>query len=137
MKNEVLEVKEALYAGMSIYKELMNSVVEVNKKQLTLEDKKYMSLYLGLLNTDNDISNQLKDSEYRIYKKIRYNELRQEEYIKLYQEHFVEIFNQIDFNSITNYFDFLLEQEVVDNINKAFRFDTNRIVNKSNKQMAM
>lgn len=137
MEKEILEVKQALYAGMSIYKELMNSIVEVNSKNLSLEDKKYMSLYLGLLNTENSISNKLKEPGFRVYKKLNYKQLTKEEYINIYNEHFVEIFNQIDFNSIINYFEFLLNQSIVQNINKVFRFDVDKVLNKSHKQMVM
>lgn len=137
MENEVLEVKQALYVGMSIYKELMNSTIEINRKKLTLEDKKYLSLYLGLINTENSISNALKDPGYRIYKRVKYKQLFNEEYINIYNEHMVEIFNQIDFNSITNYFEFLLEQEIVKSINRAFRIDVDKVMNKSNKQLVM
>ena len=137
MENEVLEVKQALYAGMGIYKELMNSVIEVNSKKLSLEDKKYLSLYLGLLNTENSVSNKLKEPGFRVYKRVKFKPLTKEEYLNIYEQHFVEIFNQIDFNSITNYFYFLLDQDVVRNINRAFRFDTDNLVNNSNKQMVM
>lgn len=137
MEKEILEVKQALYVGMSIYKELMNSIIEVNNKKLSLEDKKYLSLYLGLLNTENSISVKLKEPGFRVYKRIKYKQLTNEEYINIYKEYFVEIFNQIDFNSIMNCFEFLINNEVVQNINKAFRFDIDKLVNKSNKQMAI
>ena len=96
-----------------------------------------MSLYLGFLNTQNSISNELKEPGFRVYEKIKYKKLTTQEYIDIYKDHFVEIFNQIDFNSITNYFYFLLDQDVVRNINRAFRFDTDNLVNNSNKQMVM
>ena len=137
MENEVLEVKQALYAGMGIYKELMNSVIEVNSKKLSLEDKKYLSLYLGILNTENGISKQLKEPGFRVYKRIKYKQLTNEEYMNIYKEHFIEIFNQIDFNSIINNFEYLLSFDVVQNFNIAFRFDISELTNNSNKQMAI
>jgi len=135
MQNEILEVKQALYAGMSIYKDLINSSIEINGKKLSLEDKKYIGLYLGILNTKNSISLKLKEPGFTVYKRVRYKQLANEEYIKIYNEHFVEIFNQIDFNSILNCFEFLLNYDVVQNFNKAFRFDLTNIINKSNKTM--
>lgn len=137
MENEVLEVKQALYAGMSIYNDLMNSVVDVDNKKLSLEEKKYMSLYLGLLNTENSISIKLQEPKFKVYKRIKYKQLTKEEYINIYKEHFIEIFNQVDFNSVINYFNFLLNNEVVQKLNNAFRFDMNNIVNESNKKMIM
>lgn len=137
MKNEILEVKQALYAGMSIYKELMNSIVEINGKKITLEDKKYMSIYLGMLNTENIISTKLKEPGYRVYKRVKYKQLTNEEYMNIYKEHFVELFNQMDFNSIVNCFNSLLDNEVIINLNNAFRFNVNKLENNSNKQMVM
>lgn len=137
MENDVFEVKQALYAGMSIYKELMSSIIEVNSKKLTLEDKKYMSLYLGLLNTENCISEKFEEPKFKVYKRVKYKKLTNEEYMNIYKEHFVEIFNQIDFNSIKNYFNFLLNHNAIQNLNNAFRFDMSGIVNESNKQMVM
>lgn len=115
MIKEIEEVKRAIYVGMSIFNVLKNSIVKINKEIVSLEDKKYISLYLGLINSENKISYEFNDlfSQYN----INYEILDMGSYMELYIEYFIKIFESIDFNSIDNYFYYLLGKEIVKKVN--------------------
>ena len=59
-----------MICGNGAYVECEGNVLQ--DKKLSLEDKKYLSLYLGILNTENGISKQLKEPGFRVYKRIKY-----------------------------------------------------------------
>lgn len=131
MENNVQEVKEAIYAGMSIYNTLKNFSMESSGKEVSLEDKKYISLYLGILYSNNEIGRELHERKNIIYRKVKYNKLNKEELLQTYTEGFVDILTQVDFESIFNYFNFLLNNEHVSTINKSYRIE----VNQGNKRL--
>lgn len=133
MKNEYLEVKEAVYIGMNIFNVLKNIVLKSDENFVSLEDKKYMSLYLGFLYSKNKISNCI--NELIDYKRIRYKKLSTEEYIKLYSDNFTNIFREIDFTSINSYFNFLVKQDSAIMINNILKIDIDEVINNSNKQL--
>ena len=109
------EVKNAIYGGMSIFNVLKNSIVKVQDKNVSIEDKKYLSLYLGIINSENRISLEFNDLFSEFY--LNYELLDMSLYMDIYLEHFIEIFRNIDFDSIDNYFKFLLEKEIVKKVN--------------------
>ena len=109
------EVKNAIYSGMSIFNVLKNSIVEVDNKKVSLEDKKYLSLYLGVINSENIISLEFNDLFSKLY--LDYELLDMSLYMDIYIEYFIEIFKNIDFGSIKNYFEYLLEKEIIKKVN--------------------
>ena len=125
MENNIREVKDAIYTGMSVFATLKDFIIESNGQVVSLEDKKYISLYLGVLYSDNDISKTLVDKKNTIYKKVKYRNLSKEELLKTYEENFVDILTKIDFTSLSNYFYFLLENELVYSANKNYRIKNN------------
>ena len=131
MENNIKEVKEAIYTGMSVYGTLKNFIIESNGNIVSLEDKKYISLYLGILYSNNEIGKKFQTKDNTIYKKVKYNDLTSDELLKTYTDGFVDILTKIDFESINNYFNFLLTNELVSSINKSFRID----VKSGNKQL--
>ena len=82
---------------------------------ISLEGKKYLSLYLGIINSPNRISNKYKT----IFSELsfEYELLNSDSYNYLYNLYFAEKLNNINFNSINDYFNFLLEQEVIKKVN--------------------
>lgn len=115
MIKEKEEVKNAIYAGMSIFNVLKNSILKIDEENVSLEDKKYISLYLGIINSENKISYEFNDLFSELH--MNYRLLDMSSYIELYIEDFVEIFENIDFNSIDNYFNYLLEKEIIRKVN--------------------
>ena len=67
MKENCEEVKSSLYAGMAIFNLIKDYDLSIDKDNISLEDKKYLSLYLGIINSKNRISSYLKAKEIRLY----------------------------------------------------------------------
>ena len=95
MEKETNKIKTTIYIGMSIFNLLKDSVIKINDDMLSLEDKKYLSLYFGLIKYEEKDENLLN-----IFLTI-------DKYIFLYNNYFSDILNKIDFNSMENYISFL------------------------------
>lgn len=126
MIKETNEIKNSIYIGMSIFNVLKGSIIRINDEIVTFEEKKYLSLYFGLISSKNvlndEYSNSISELEYRL--------LDIDEYIELYKNYFIRIFESIDFNSIENYFKFLLEQPIIKKYNSDLSVENN-----SNKKL--
>ena len=62
------EMSVVIYKSMEIYDTLKKTIIKVNSERLSIEDKKYLSLLLGILNTDNqnkdvEINKLLKEND--------------------------------------------------------------------------
>ena len=55
MKNERLEIENAIYTGICIYNRLSRTIVEIENSFVPLDDKRELSLYLGILHSQNHI----------------------------------------------------------------------------------
>ncbi len=135
MKKEIYEVKNSIYVGICIYKNINYLLTEAFDELLIDEDKKYLSLYLGLLNTDNHISKSLNISYHKLNKQIDYDELEHDEYIKLYDKYFFDILRNMDFCSIDSFFELLISKDIVQLFNRILSINTDCIIKKSNKQL--
>lgn len=137
MKENYEEVKQTLYAGMSIFNSIKDHTLIMGNEEITLEDKKYLSLYLGIINTKNKISLYLKEKEikFKIDFKYNYKLLNQDEYLKVYNEYFVDELREISFSSIEENFDFLLSKKVVKEYNRSNGYYVDKTINDMNKQL--
>lgn len=135
MKGICDEVKTSVYAGMSIFDVIKDFELNMYGENVSLEDKKYLSLYLGLVNTKNKISLFLKEKEIKFKLKINYKFLRQEEYLEIYNSYFVEIMNEINFNSIEEHLNYLLSKKVVQDFNRCNGHYVDKTINDKNKQL--
>lgn len=115
------KIKKSIYAGMSIYKAIENKKIVINNEVINKEDKKYISLYLGLL----DITNICKDVE------IIYESLSKEEYLEVYKNNFVEIIKLINFDSLNEYLSYILSKDIINLFNQKYEIN----INKENKQL--
>jgi len=118
MERETIDIKSAVYIGMSIFNTLKNSIVKIEDYVLTLEDKKYLSLYLGLIRIEE------KDEE------LLNMFLKTEEYLELYKNYFNNILDKIDFSSMNNYVDFLFSKEIIKKIQNKKRGSNKKLVKK-------
>jgi len=132
MKNEI---RESICAGMYIYNSLKNCIVKIQGKVVSLEEKKYLSLYLGLLNTNNFISKSLQNTNLKLNNILNLKKLKNEEYIKIYNEYFKDILYNMDFNSFDEFFNYLVDKTVVKRLNIEYDFDPNEFIDKSNKRL--
>ena len=87
----------SIYAGMSIFDLIKDIDINIEGSSISLSDKKYLSLYLGVINTKNKITDYLKKQNINIGTFINFKYLKQDEYIRIYNNYFVEIFEQINF----------------------------------------
>ena len=54
MNKNYEEVKKSIYAGMGIFSTIKDLILVIDG-ELSLDDKKYLSLYLGIINSKNSI----------------------------------------------------------------------------------
>jgi len=132
MKNEI---RESICAGMYIYNSLKNCIVKIQGKVVSLEEKKYLSLYLGLLNTNNFISKSLQNTNLKLNTTLNLKKLKNEQYIQIYNEYFKDILYNMDFNSFDEFFNYLVDKTVVKRLNIEYDFDPNEFIDKSNKRL--
>ena len=119
MKENYREVKTTIYAGMSILNLIKDIDINFENQTITLEDKKYLSLYLGIINTNNAVSNYLKKQNIKIGTFINFKYLSHEQYLHIYNEYFTDIFNEIGFESINDNLNYLLNKKIIKIFNKS------------------
>lgn len=132
---EQIEVKNSIYAGMSIYNIIKDWVISIDCHDLNKQDKKFLALYLGILNTENRISDTFKNNNYAVSIKVKHIILPTEKYLEIYNNYFVEIFNQINFDSIDDYFAYLLDKPIIKKVNKVNGIKSKKVLKESNKQL--
>lgn len=137
MKDNYEEVKKAVYTGMATFNLIKDYDLKLYNKNLNLEDKKYLSLYLGIINTNNNFSLFLKENEIRfgINFKCSYKLLSTEDFLNLYNDYFVDVIKEINFNSIEENVNYLLSKKIIQDFNKCNGHNLNKIINDKNKQL--
>lgn len=133
MKKNYEEVKTSIYAGMSIFDMLKNCQIEIEGKNITIEDKKFLALYLGIINTENEISKFMKIKKLNFDIKVSFNFLKTEKYLEIYNNYFMEILNDVNFESIEDYFYSLLDKDIIKSFNKNNNYYLNHAKNKNKK----
>ena len=119
MKGNYIDARTTLYAGMSIFNLIKNVDITLEKQSITLDDKKYLSLYLGIINTNNTVSRYLKSKNINIGTFINFEYLKPEEYLEIYNKYFVDIFKEISFESINYTLEYLLDKDIIKKFNKS------------------
>jgi hypothetical protein len=135
MKKDILEIKNAMYVGVCLYNRLRKTIVEIEGEFVSIEDKKILALYLGILHTENSISNKLIETELKRDTNIGYKEVDEYEYSSAYEECFKHIFNTMNFENIEDYFVSLLNNEIIVKLNREYNFNVGEFINVSNKQL--
>lgn len=130
MERELVEIKKSVYIGMSIYNILKDCKMIMNNEFVSVEDKKYLSLYLGILYTDNTISNIIHKND-NINLNLKH--LNMNEYIEIYKNDFIEILNNINYNSMNDYLKYLLSIDIINKYNEIYNIDMKGLIDKSNK----
>jgi len=135
MKKELLEIKNAMYAGVCLYNRLKKIIVEIEGEIVSIDDKKILGLYLGILHTKNSISEKLIETELRKDTNIGYKYIDEYEYSTTYENCFKNIFNTMNLNTIEDYFECLLDNEIIKKLNREYNFNPFTIINNENKQL--
>lgn len=129
------EIKNSIYAGMSIYKKLEILRIRLKKDFLTQEEKKYLSLYLGILNTNNKMSNMLNPRKRILNIDVKFDKLDMDEYIQIYNNSFFNILLGVNFESLDEYTNYLLSKEIIKIFNEINNIQVEQLVETSNKQL--
>lgn len=132
MEKETKEIKTSIYLGMSIYRTMKDCRIKFDQYLLTMQDKKYLSLYLGLIKSKNRVSERFKTLTMENNIMVNATFLNQDEYARIYMNDFADIVDKIDFESIDNYLEFLASKDIVRLFNQINGIS---LVKESNKQL--
>lgn len=132
MEKETKEIKTSIYFGMSIYRTMKDCRIKFDQYLLTMQDKKYLSLYLGLIKSKNRVSERFKTLTMENNITVNATFLNQEEYVRIYMNDFADIVDKVDFESIDNYLEFLASKDIVRLFNQINGIS---LVKESNKQL--
>lgn len=135
MENNKLEIENAIYIGVCIYNNLRKSIVEIEDKFVSLEDKKILSLYLGILHTKNKVSSLLGETDLVKNTKINYKKLDSKLFYEIYNTYFNDIIDNINKESIEDYFSELLNRNIVIKLNEEYNFNVDEFINIRNKEL--
>lgn len=135
MKKESLEIGNAVYTGVCIYNRLRKSIVQIDDKFVSLEDKVDLGLYLGVLHSKNSISILLNDTELKSRTKLDYKKLDSKEFCELYDLYFKNIVANINRDSLNDYFKELLSKNIVIELNKEYNINPIEFIDVKNKQL--
>lgn len=132
MKENYREVKTTIYAGMSIFNLIKDIDITLENQIITLDDKKYLSLYLGIMNTNNVVSNYLRGKNIKIGTFINFKYLSHDQYLDIYNKYFTDIFNEIGFESINDNLEYLLNKKIIKMFNKSNNYHIDNLFEKEN-----
>lgn len=130
------EMRMIVYKSIEIYETLRKPIIKTNNRKLSIDDKKYLSLLLGILTTNNEIGNILRMLKYDYGITVIPNLRSNKECNKIYEEEFLPIFELNNINENTKVEDlmlFLLDNEFIKNlhgINKTSITCIKSIINK-------
>jgi len=135
MRENICDIEVLKYEGIKIFSEISKCRIKLNHYILNNEDKKYLSLYLGILSTKNEISHILKNNNCIFNIQVICGKISKQEYNQLLNNYFLDIISA-EFNSIDEYLYFLLDKEILKYFNKINNIDE-KIFKKNNKKLIM
>lgn len=114
LNNVEEELLVSIYKAMEVFKTFKNSKIKINERTISIEDKKYLALFLGVYYKTNEVSKILHLLRYDYGIEVRTHLLKEEEYMKIYKKNFVDILdNLIEDNTIEEYMLKLLEVDFI------------------------
>ena len=135
MNNDILEIRNAIYTGICIYKRLSRTIVKIENEIVSLEDKKDLSLYLGIIHSQNSISNMLMETELKKDTNIGYKMLEEREFFNVCTTLFNESLINTNFETLEEYFYSLLNKDIVIKLNREYNFKPFNFMSNKNKQL--
>ena len=131
MEEEKLNIVKTIYTGVSIYSTLKKCKIKLKYNFLTLEEKKYLSLYLGLLYNNEYIKQKIGKRKLNL--EVRYNCLNLDEFSNIYSDEFNTIFQNINYNSLIAYIESLINIKIIEEFNTINNINMYEFINHSNK----
>ena len=116
-KNE--EMQKVVHKSIEIYETIKTCIIKIDNKRLEIEDKKYLSLLLGISNTDNEVGKVLKMLKWEYGISVFPTLKSSEQCDEIFKEDFSEIFNQnniIEDFTVSQLMLILLQKKVIQNI---------------------
>ena len=135
MKKNNLEIGNSVYTGVCIYNSLRKRIVEIDRRFVSLEEKIPLSLYLGILHSQNSISSLLEKTELVRGTKIDYKKLDSKEFCELYDLYFKDVIYKMNIETLEDYFKILLENNIVVKLNNEYDVSLSKLNNLSNKAL--
>lgn len=111
----------SIYKAIEIFDVIKNTRIKINNELINSTDKKYLSLLLGIDFTNNEVSKILHLLRYNYDIEIYTSTKKEEEYERMYNEHFKEIVNHLlkeENNYIENFMLNLIEVDFVNKIHQ-------------------
>lgn len=124
---EDIELNNAIYMGMNIFDSTKEWFINAQKTEYRINDIKYLSLYLGILNTDNYISKKFKELNYDLSIKFNVTKIDKNKYLDIYDKVFFNILDISNINSFDEYVKFILNQDIIKRINQCANIDINEL----------
>lgn len=124
------EMNITVYKSMEIFDTIKDTTIKINSYKLNLTDKKYLSLLLGITETDNQVSKILGMLRYScgisVFPTLKSNELVEEIYNNYFDELLKE--NNIDENSdVVDLMSFVLENNFIKNLHYSLGISMRKI----------
>lgn len=135
MESERLEIENAIYTGICIYNRLSRTIVEIENSFVPLDDKRELSLYLGILHSQNHISDKLTETNIKKHTLITYKKIDSGTYLELYNSYFKDMINDFNLETIEEFLKCLLTKDIVKSINREYDFNMYDFINIGNKQL--
>jgi len=89
------ELAMAIHKAMEIFAILKDMILKLDEQIVSLEDKKYLSLFLGIRNTENRINNLLKLFYGDLELTIEITELEENQALHTYSQYFQELMPEL------------------------------------------
>lgn len=135
MENERLEIENAIYTGICIYNRLSRTIVEIENGFVPLDDKRELSLYLGIIHSQNSFSSRLNETDLKKHTSISYKKIDSNTYFELYTLYFQNIISNYNLETIEDFLNCLLTKEIVQSLNREYDFNIYDFINIGNKQL--
>lgn len=113
--NNDIEVNAAIHKSMEIFMIIKNTILKMDGKVISLENKKLLALLLGIEYTDNNVSRKLKELLYNYRIIVHTDERDKEECIQVYDEYFKDTIESFELES-----DFKIEELMLKLLNTEF-----------------
>lgn len=135
MENTFNRIELSIIEGTCIFNQLKDCKIEFNQNTLNIEDKKYLSLYLGLIKELSKTYEQFKGINSKLNIQVNCRKLDSNTCRKLLNSYFSKIFENKNFNQIEDYLDYLLNTDIIKEFNRINKLDFN--YKKSNKELIL
>lgn len=123
MKHEINVVDLSIVEGISIFNEVKKCKLEFNQYKLNINDKKYLSLYLGLINILSKMYIYFENINRKLNMQVNNKPINSKKYKEILCNYFSDVFEGVNFNTVEDYLNFLLDKDIVKIFNKINNVD--------------